>query len=239
MTTAPTAHRAAWLDSGEWRLSQWHWLAGGLGLAFGVPFMLADVLSVSRDLYYALYVFFVAVFVAAWARSTHLDFRETLRRRWRISVTLGAACAGVLALVVVRTEDATPHPHGIDLAAAVVWRGVLYGIADGALLSVFPILAVFGAFAGRPLLRRLRGKLAVGGLALAMSLAFTAVYHLGYPEFRSSMLRKPLAGDVVWSVPTLVTLNPVGAPIAHVGLHVSAVLHSYDTGTFLPPHANP
>ena len=54
MTAAPTAHRAAWLDSGEWRLSQWHWLAGGLGLAFGVPFMLADVLSVSRDLYYAL-----------------------------------------------------------------------------------------------------------------------------------------------------------------------------------------
>lgn len=98
--------------------------------------------------------------------------------------------------------------------------------------SVFPILAVFAAFAGRPLLRRLRGKLAVGRLALAMSLAFTAVYHVGYPEFRGSMLRKPLAGDVVWSVPTLGTLNPVGAPIAHVGLHVSAVLHSYDTGTF-------
>ena len=34
----------------------------------------------------------------------------------------------------------------------------------------------------------------------------------------------------------LVTLNPIGAPIAHVGMHVSAVLHSYDTDTFLPPH---
>ena len=40
----------------------------------------------------------------------------------------------------------------------------------------------------------------------------------------------------LWSVPTLVTLNPLGAPIAHAGLHVSAVLHSYDTDTFLPPH---
>jgi hypothetical protein len=239
MTTAPTLHRAVRLHSGERTLSHWHWLAGGLGLAFGVPFVLADVLSVSRDLYYGLYALCVASFVTAWVRSTHLDVRETLRRRWRLSVALGAACTGVLALVVVRTEDATPHPHGVDLAAAVLWRGVLYGIADGVLLSVFPILAVFAAFAGRPLLRRLRGKLAVGGLALAMSLAFTAVYHVGYPEFRGSMLRKPLAGDVVWSVPTLVTLNPVGAPIAHVGLHVSAVLHSYDTGTFLPPHANP
>ena len=30
--------------------------------------------------------------------------------------------------------------------------------------------------------------------------------------------------------------QPSRAPIAHIGLHVSAVAHSYDTGTFLPPH---
>jgi hypothetical protein len=73
----------------------------------------------------------------------------------------------------------------------------------------------------------------IGAVALIASLAMTAVYHAGYSDFRSG---KPLTGDVVWSVPTLVTLNPVGAPIAHAGLHVSAVLHSYDTDTFLPPH---
>jgi hypothetical protein len=64
----------------------------------------------------------------------------------------------------------------------------------------------------------------------------TAVYHSGYSDFRSAKLRKPVMGDVVWSLPTLVTLNPIGAPIAHVGLHFSAVLHSYETDTFLPPH---
>ena len=41
---------------------------------------------------------------------------------------------------------------------------------------------------------------------------------------------------LVWSAPTLLTLNPIGAPIAHAGLHTSAVLHSYETETFLPPH---
>jgi hypothetical protein len=76
----------------------------------------------------------------------------------------------------------------------------------------------------------------IGAVALIASLAFTAVYHAGYSDFRSDKIAKPLAGDVMWSVPTLVTLNPVGAPIAHAGLHVSAVLHSYDTDTFLPPH---
>jgi hypothetical protein len=104
---------------------------------------------------------------------------------------------------------------------------------------VFPILAVFAAFAGRPLLRRLRGKVAVGAIALAMSLVFTAVYHVGYPDFRGSKLRKPLAGDVIWSAPTLLTLNPIGASLAHVALHVAAVVHDYDTQTFLPPHTGP
>jgi hypothetical protein len=64
----------------------------------------------------------------------------------------------------------------------------------------------------------------------------TAVYHAGYSDFRSDKVAKPLTGDAMWSIPTLVTLNPLGAPIAHAGLHVSAVLHSYDTDTFLPPH---
>ena len=77
----------------------------------------------------------------------------------------------------------------------------------------------------------------IGALALAVSLTFAAVYHLGYPDFRGSMLRKPVAGDVIWGTPMLVTLDPLGAPIAHIGLHVSAVSHSYDTLTSLPPHA--
>jgi hypothetical protein len=76
----------------------------------------------------------------------------------------------------------------------------------------------------------------VGAIAMIASLAMTATYHLGYSDFRSEKLRKPITGDLVWSVPTLVTLNPIGAPIAHVGVHVSAVTHDYETDLFLPPH---
>jgi hypothetical protein len=118
----------------------------------------------------------------------------------------------------------------------VLWRGVVYGLADGLLLSAFPILVVFAALGGSRLNDRLGGKVAIGAAALLASLAMTAVYHLGYSDFRSGKVQKPIAGDVAWSIPTLVTLNPVGAPIAHAGLHVSAVLPSYETDTFLPPH---
>jgi hypothetical protein len=214
----------------------WAWLAGGFALAFAVPYLLADVLGINRDLFYGLYAVFVFGLLALWSRSTGYDLAAAVRRRWLLALVLGLAVAAVLAVMVVRTEDATPRPEGLDLVGALAWRGLLYGVTDGLLLSVFPILVVFAAFAGSRLDRSLSGKVVIGIVALAASLVMTAAYHAGYSDFRSDEMRKPLTGDVIWSIPTLVTLNPIGAPIAHAGLHTSAVLHSYETDTFLPPH---
>jgi hypothetical protein len=207
-----------------------------MALAFVVPFVLADRLDVNRDLFYGLYAVAVAGLFWTWSRSTGYDLVAAVRRRWLAALLLGLAAAGILTAMVLRTEDATARPDGIDLAAAIAWRGILYGVTDGPLLSAFPILVVFAALAGSRLDRRLSGKLAIGVVALVASLAMTAVHHAGYSDFRGEKMRKPLAGDVVWSIPTLVTLNPIGAPIAHAGLHTSAVIHSYETDTFLPPH---
>jgi hypothetical protein len=212
------------------------WLGVGFVLAFAVPFLLADVLEIDRDLFYGLYALSVLALFALWSRSTGYDLVAACKRRWLLALVLGLAVAGVMAVMVLRTEDATGRPGGLDLAAAVAWRGIVYGVTDGLLLSVFPILVVFAALAGTRLDRGLAGKLAIGAIALVASLAMTTVYHAGYNDFRSDKMRKPLTGDVIWSIPTLVTLNPIGSPIAHAGLHTSAVLHSYETDTFLPPH---
>ena len=219
------------------REAQWLWLAGGLLVAFALPFVLADLLSLDRDVYYGVYAASVFALFGLWLRFAVDDPRAVLTRHWRLGLLLGLAFAGVLVAVVLG-EDSTPHPDGWSFVGAILWRGVVYGVADGVLLSVFPILVVFAAFAGTPLRERRRWAVAgIGALALAASLAFTAVYHLGYPDFRGSKLAKPVAGDLVWSAPTLVTLSPLGAPIAHAGMHVAAVVHAYETDTFLPPHA--
>ena len=214
----------------------WAWLAGGLMYAFAVPYVLADVLETNRDLFYGLYALAVIALFVLWTRSTGYDLVAAAKRRWLAALLLGLAVAAVMVAIVLRTEDATARPDGIELFGAVAWRGILYGVTDGLLLSVFPILVVFAAFAGTRLHRSLSGRVAIGAIALVASLAMTAVYHAGYSDFRSEKMRKPLTGDVIWSVPTLVTLNPIGSPIAHAGLHTSAVLHSYETDTFLPPH---
>ena len=231
-------NRSRRLESRESRRRRhWAWLAACFPFAFAVPFLLTDVLDLNRDLFYGLYALAVAGFVAAWARDTRLTRRD-FTRNWRWGIVLGAAGAAVMALIVLRTEDATARPGSIELAAAVLWRGVLYGVTDGVLLSVFPILAVFAAFAGTRLRQRAAGTVLIATIAMIASLGITAVYHLGYSDFRSEKVRKPIVGDVVWSAPTLLTLSPLGAPIAHAGLHVSAVLHSYETDTFLPPHGS-
>lgn len=212
------------------------WLAGGLALAFAIPFVFTNLIEVPRDLYYALDVVAVFGFVGVWARETQQPICAFLARNWRWAVLLGVLAAVVLLFTVLR-EDSTVHPGGWTFAGAILWRGVVYGAADGLILSAFPILAAFALFGATPLRERSRKAVAgIGALALAVSLLFTAVYHLGYPDFRGSKVSKPLTGDLIWSLPTLATLSPVGAPLAHIGLHVSAVVHSYQTDLFLPPH---
>ncbi len=224
--------------------AHWAWLAAGFVVAFAVPFLLAEarsafgvVFEVNRDVYYGMYALVVVTLFALWSRSTGYDLMAAVRRRWLLAVGLGLVAAGVMAVMVMRTDEATRRPDGLELVGAVLWRGIVYGITDGLLLSVFPILVVFAALAESRLHQRLAGRVVIGFVALLASLAMTAIYHFGYSDFRSDKVTKPLVGDVVWSVPTLVTLNPIGAPIAHAGLHTAAVLHSYETETFLPPHS--
>jgi hypothetical protein len=207
-----------------------------LALAFLLPFCLTDLIEVPRDLYYGIYAAAVGVFFVLWARSTGQSLPAMLRRHLLLATVLGLAVGALLSVMVVQSEPATPHPSGLALAAAVLWRGVVYGAADGVLLSAFPILIVVAATTGCRARRSVLGRLGIGVLALLASLVMTAVYHLGYPDFRSEKLAKPVVGDLVWSVPTLATLNPVGAPVAHAVMHVAAVVHASETDTFLPPH---
>jgi cobalamin synthase len=235
-STAQISHpqRAGWVSAAA-SSRQFVWLAGGFMLAFLIPFVFADRLEIDRDVYYGIYGASVIALVLAWARATGRPLAQLASRRPWLTLALAVAASAILVLIVYRTDDATPHPEGLEFAAALAWRGVFYGAVDGLLLSVFPILAVFAAFEGRR--RGLRGTVVVASIALAASLAMTAVYHAGYSDFRGEKIRKPLVGDVVWSAPTLLTLNPIGAPVAHVSLHTAAVVHSYETETFLPPHA--
>lgn len=104
-------------------------------------------------------------------------------------------------------------------------RDVYYGVYAAAVTALFVGWSWDTGQSAHGMCRR-RWKLAV---ALTLIAA-------GAMVFIVTRQSKPVTGDLVWSIPTLATLNPIGAPTAHVGLHVSAVFHNYNSDLFLPPH---
>lgn len=212
------------------------WLAAALVMAFLVPFVFADLLGMQRDLYYAVYIAFVVGLCGAWMRDTGQSLREMAGRRPRLALGLAVVFSAIAVGMVLSAEAASPHPAGLEFAAALIWRGLIYGAADGLLLTAFPILVVYAALKARPGVQARGHRLRAGALALAVSLLFTGVYHLGYPDFRGEKVVKPMAGDLIWAPSTLITANPIGGPIVHSTMHVTAVARSYETDLFLPPH---
>jgi hypothetical protein len=125
-------------------------------------------------------------------------------------------------------------PSGLYLAIALVWLGLVYGLLDGLLLTVAPVLAVFGG--DSPGLSGRTGRWRRGAMALVASLFVTAAYHVGYVEFRGPQLRQPLVGNAVLTVGYLVTGSIATPLIGHVIMHGAAVLHGTETTLQLPPH---
>jgi hypothetical protein len=229
-----TTHAVPAFAAAKRALSQWVWLGIALFVGFAIPFVFADLLAIERDVYVGIYAAATLALFAAWLRFSGKALGSLVRHRWPLAIALGALGAVATGLAVLRVEDPTPHPDGFEFAVAVVWRGIVYGLVDGLLLAALPVLIVYAAL--EPGRRPLLGKLAIGLAAVVASLAMTTAYHLGYPEFRDGDVAKPLSGNAAWSLPTVLSANPIASPIAHAGMHVTAVLESYETDVFLPPH---
>jgi len=64
----------------------------------------------------------------------------------------------------------------------------MYGMTDGILLSVLPVLATWQAFTLLGWTANWPGKILVGVIAVLANALVTSAYHLGYPEFRGEKI---------------------------------------------------
>jgi hypothetical protein len=203
-----------------------------MALVFVVSFVGADLLEIHHDLYYLVYFTVVLAFLASFVAHTGLDWRGLLGRHLGWSLALGAG-AGFALVQNVRSEASTEHPSGSFYVFELAWRGVAYGAVDALILFVFPAAVAYLVLHGDR--RGVRRRLAFGALTLVLSLGITATYHLGYAQFRGSELAKPEIGAVFGTVPAALTGNPAGSLVLHDSFHVAASVHTYRSGTFLPP----
>ncbi len=209
------------------------WIVFGVLVGFGASFIFGDLITLPLDLYYLIYFGIIITFFTIYIKKTQLNLREWFSRRWVRGILLGLIF-GAFMVQNVLSRPATEKFTGPYLAWLIFWRGLVYGAIDGLLLSAFPWVVTWRAFdvRARPEERKIRFSL----LALVFVLAMTTAYHLGYSDFRSKKIIEPNIGNVIISIPTLASANPISSPIAHATMHITAILHSPKTELFLPPH---
>ena len=209
------------------------WFAGICVVAFLVPYLGVSVLNLQHDIFYLVYFAVTIGVVGMYVRVERVDVAAVFRRRWRWSLGVGLVLAAFLVFNVLNTEDATARPHGAYFVFELLWRGVGYGVIDTLLLTIFPCFVAYKLLHGR--VDGLKGKLRFTALTLPLVLVITATYHWGYPQYRDDGLGRPETGNVLISIPTFATANPVGSVVAHVSQHVAAVTHAYESRIFNPP----
>jgi len=195
--------------------------------AFLVTWLVTDLLHVRRTPYIAVLSVVaggLTVGFLLWSRAG-ADF-WTHSWGWGI---VGAVLASALSLVIVRRR--IPRiARQKKLAGPAVWEGVVYGAAEGVLLSVLPIAIAWQA------LRSLGwASVPAATVAVLASVVLVVVHHLGYWEFRGPLMKYAVIMCTGLSVAYVLTGNPMTPIVGHIVLHVAML----QRGVELPPHVRP
>lgn len=206
------------------------WFALLLLVSFAVSWLGADRLHLRRAPYIAVLAAATAAMAAGYVAWSGLDVADVVLTNWVWGLVV-APFAGAFLVVGMRRLPGTQKRSGAPLAAAALWEGLVYGVAEGLLLSALPVLMVWEAvhdlgWSG------LGGWLARAILPIAASVAVVVVHHLGYWEYRNRLLVPISVGCGLMSVGYLVTGSPLAPVVAHVLSHLSAI----QRGVELPPH---
>lgn len=211
------------------------WITGAALLGFAIAFIFARALRLPRNLYLIPYIGLSGLFLYAYTRWSRLSIAELIRHHW-VWGLVGAILLATWTVKNILSQPASARSEGFTLGLDLLWSGVIYGLTDALLLSVFPVLATWQAFTLLDWTTNWPGKILVGILAILASLLVTIAYHLGYPEYHGKGLLGPVIGNTTMTLGYLVTNNPLTAILSHMAMHIAGVLRGPASVVQLPPH---
>jgi hypothetical protein len=132
-------------------------------------------------------------------------------------------------------QPSSARTTGLRLIGQVVGYGMAYGVVDTLILSVIPVLTLYGT-QSPDALRSSSGRLGWSLVALTASGLITAAYHAGFEEFRGLVLLRPVIGNLLVTLAYLLSGSPLAAFLAHILMHIAAVLRGMESTVQLPPH---
>ena len=209
------------------------WLLALALVGFGVAWLSGSPVHIRRGPYVALLFVVTAAFAAGYVAWLDVGATDVLTARWGWGIVVGVVIAGLL--VGPARRQPVDHPVvGRARATAIGWEGIVYGAAEGVLLSALPPFIAWqmvhsagwdgaGAAVGRWTLPVLAGA------------AVIVIHHLGYWSCRNRILIPITLALSVLSVGFLLTGSWLTPLVAHIGLHTVLILH----GSAMPPHERP
>lgn len=193
------------------------WLPLNAAVIFLLPILLINVLSLSRNVFYVLLTVIAAGIVWYYTRSTELNFSAWLSPGWALGIILGVFIGLTFISLASLSLPALPANLFLQIASIQLWLIVLYGLASGILISVFPFMITWRALAGaNPGNFR---KLTITVVALIAIGATSFLYNFGM--LGDQDIRERMTKSLIASVPTLLSGSPLATPISSVFLQLS------------------
>ena len=205
------------------------WLLIVAAASFGVAWLSGTRLHVRKGLYVPLLLAVTAGLTAGYVAWLGVDVSSVITTRWGWGV-LGAMIAAALLVVPASRQPVDRPLHGKSLSAAIVWEGVVYGTAEGVLLSALP------PFITWQMVRSIgwsgtAGSVARWTLPILAAAAVTMIHHLGYWNYRNRILIPVTLGLGLLTTGFLVTASWLTPAIAHIFLHITLLVR----GSEMPP----
>ena len=204
------------------------WLAGTAVAGFLVSWVLSDLRPTKRVFYIP-----VLALVTGTLMAGYLSWSEAgmgfWTNRWGYGL-VGAVIAGGLLTALLSRRPVHGQPNAITVGT-LGWDGLVYGAAEGSLLSVLPVVITWQMLSSNGWDGGWR-SVAAGAAAIVASVVVIVIHHLGYPDFRGAKMGQAILGCGILSIAYLLTASVIAPIVAHGVLHVVIVRK----GMELPPH---
>ena len=213
---------------------RWPWILVLAGFGFIVSAVSTTVVRLDREVFVAIWAVAAILAWRLYSRRASITIRTQLERRWLSGLIVGVVTGAILIMTVLR-QAGSDAPRGMPLLAQGLWFGLVYGIVDAVMLSILPVLILYAGRPGADLQDPI-GRLRWAAAALLGSAVVAAAYHAGFREFQDASLLGPVIGNLVITFSYLASGSPIAPLLAHVMMHLAALLHGPATALQLPPH---
>ena len=199
------------------------WLIALAAVAFLVAWLPGNRTPIGRTAYIGVLTVVTAAFTAGYVAWLGVGLTDLVTARWGWGLAAAPVAGAFLVFGMRRLPGSGTRPSG----RTFLWEGVVYGVSEGVLLSVLPVLMTW------QLVHSLEGPwLARWTLPMVASVIVVVVHHLGYWEYRNRLLVPISVGCGLLSLGYLVTASPIAATLGHVLGHASGL----QRGVEMPPH---